>query len=192
MCPPQCVPPHPTEVAVPRPDKVAKVDEVREDLTRASATLLTHYRGLTVVELAQLRARLREVDAELKVVKNTLTRRAAEAAGIDGLDDYLVGPTGLVFCQEDPVGPAKAIKAFAKDHPDLVLRAGFVDGEVLDGDSALALAELASREELLAMFAGLLQGALSGFARLLQAPIAGQARAMQALVDKQGGADSEA
>lgn len=177
---------------MPRPDKVAKVDEVREDLSQASATLLTHYRGLTVVELAELRARLREADAELKVVKNTLTRRAAEAAGIEGLDDYLVGPTGLVFCREDPVGPAKAIKAFAKDHPDLVMRAGYVDGEVLDGEAAMALAELASREELLATLAGLLQGALSGFARLLQAPIAGQARAMQALVDKQGGSEPEA
>lgn len=175
-----------------RAEKVAKVEEVARDLADAEATLLTHYRGLTVIELAQLRAKLREVDAELKVVKNTLTRRAAGKAGIAGLDELLVGPTGLVLCHTDPVGPAKAIKAFAKDHPELVLTGGYVDGEVLDADAALGLAELASREELLATLAGLLQGALSGFARLLQAPIAGQARAMQALVDKQGGSDPEA
>lgn len=171
-----------------RPEKVAKVEQVAAQLDGAVATLLTHYRGLSVTELADLRARLRETDAELKVVKNTLTRRAATAAGIDGLDELLVGPTGLVFCHEDPVGPAKALKAFAKDHPDLVLRGGYLDGEVIDGDAAMSLAELASREELLATLAGLLEGALSGFARLLQAPLAGQARAMQALVDQRGGA----
>lgn len=170
-----------------RPDKVAKVQEVAAQLDGAAATLLTHYRGLSVTELAQLRARLREADAELKVVKNTLTRRAATAAGIDGLDELLVGPTGLVFCHQDPVGPAKALKAFAKDHPDLVFRGGYLEGEVIDGDAALGLADLASREELLATLAGLLEGALSGFARLLQAPLAGQARAMQALVDQRGG-----
>jgi large subunit ribosomal protein L10 len=161
---------------VARPDKVAKVEEVRQDLTGAAATLLTHYRGLTVTELAELRAKLREANAEMKVVKNTLTKRAAEAAGIGGLDDLLEGPTSLVLCAEDPVGPAKALKAFAKDHPELVVRGGYLDGEVLDGRRPLKLADLESREELLAKLAGLMQGALSGTARLLQAPTEKQAR----------------
>lgn len=169
-----------------RPDKVAKVDEVRKDLDGAAATLLTHYRGLSVTELAQLRARLREADADMKVVKNTLTKRAAAAAGIDGLDDLLEGPTGLVFCADDPVGPAKALKAFAKDHPDLIIRGGYLDGEVLDGEAALRLADLASREELLATLVGLMEGALSGTARLLQAATEKQARLLQALVDAGG------
>jgi large subunit ribosomal protein L10 len=171
---------------VVRPDKVAKVEEVRQDLTGASATLLTHYRGLTVGELAELRAKLREANAEMKVVKNTLTKRAAEAAGITGLDDLLEGPTSLVLCAEDPVGPAKAIKAFAKDHPDLVLTGGYLDGEVLDGEAALKLADLESREELLAKLAGLMQGALSGMARLMVAATEKQARLMQALIDAGG------
>jgi large subunit ribosomal protein L10 len=171
---------------VARPDKVAKVEEVRQDLTGASATLLTHYRGLTVGELADLRAKLREANAEMKVVKNTLTKRAAEAAGIQGLDDLLEGPTSLVLCAEDPVGPAKAIKAFAKDHPDLVLTGGYLDGEVLDGEAALKLADLESREELLAKLAGLMQGALSGMARLMVAATEKQARLMQALIDAGG------
>jgi large subunit ribosomal protein L10 len=171
---------------VARPDKVAKVEEVRQDLTGASATLLTHYRGLTVGELAELRAKLRDANAEMKVVKNTLTKRAAHAAGIEGLDDLLEGPTSLVLCAEDPVGPAKAIKAFAKDHPDLVLTGGYLDGEVLDGEAALKLADLASREELLAKLAGLMQGALSGMARLMVAATEKQARLMQALIDAGG------
>lgn len=169
-----------------RPEKLAKVEEVRADLTGAAATLLTHYRGLSVTELAELRARLRESNAEMKVVKNTLTKRAAEAAGIGGLDDLLEGPTSLVLCAEDPVGPAKALRAFAKDHPDLVVRGGYLDGAVLDGEAALKLADLESREELLARLAGLMQGALSGTARLLQAATEKQARLLQALVDAGG------
>ncbi|MFP4150273.1 MAG: 50S ribosomal protein L10, partial [Nitriliruptoraceae bacterium] len=173
-----------------RPDKVAKVEEVRQDLAGASATLLTHYRGLTVGEMATLRAQLREANAEMKVVKNTLTKRAAHAAGIEGLDELLEGPTSLVLCAEDPVGPAKAIKAFAKDHPDLVLTGGYLDGEVLDGEAALKLADLESREELLAKLAGLMQGALSGMARLMVAATEKQARLMQALIDA-GGAEAK-
>jgi len=171
---------------VVRPEKLAKVEEVRADLTGAAATLLTHYRGLSVTELAELRARLRDSNAEMKVVKNTLTKRAAEAAGIGGLDELLEGPTSLVLCAEDPVGPAKELKAFAKDHPELIVRGGYLDGEVLDGEAALKLAELESREELLAKLAGLMQGALSGTARLLQAATEKQARLLQALIDAGG------
>jgi large subunit ribosomal protein L10 len=171
---------------VPRPDKVAKVAEVKDDLTGAAATLLTHYRGLSVKELAELRIKLRETHAELRVVKNTLARRAAADAGIDGFEELLVGPTGLVFCAEDPVGPAKALRAFAKDHPDLVIRGGYLDGEVLDEAAATKLADLASRDELLATLVGLMYGALANTARLLQAPLAQQARLFQALIDEGG------
>ncbi len=171
---------------MPRPDKVAKVDEVRQDLTGAAATLLTHYRGLTVPQMAELRVKLREANAEMRIVKNTLSKRAAADAGIDGLQDLLVGPTGLVFCAEDPVGPAKAIKAFQKDHPELLFRGGYLDGEVLDEQQALGLADLDSREDLLSKLAGLMEGALSGTARLLQAATEKQARLMQALVDDGG------
>jgi large subunit ribosomal protein L10 len=175
---------------VARPDKVAKVEEVRDDLRGAAATLLTHYRGLSVTELAQLRAKLRETNAEMRVVKNTLARRAAAEAGFEGLDDLFVGPTSLVFCADDPVGPAKALKDFQKDHPELVVRGGYLDGEVLDETAALKLADLESREELLAKLAGLLYGALANTARLLQAPLSQQARLLQALVDA-GGAEAK-
>jgi large subunit ribosomal protein L10 len=174
---------------VPRPDKVAVVDEVKSGLTGSAATLLTHYRGLTVTELAELRSRLREAGAEYRVAKNTLTRRAANDLGLDGLEELLVGPTALVFCQEDPVAPAKALKAFAKDHPDLVIRGGYLDGEVLDEVAAIKLADLASKEELLGQLVGLMYGALANTARLLQAPLEKQARLVQALIDAGGNAD---
>ena len=166
-----------------REQKVAEVAEIRDRVAGSVATLLTHYRGLSVKDMAQLRTALRATDAELRVVKNTLAKRAADDAGIHGLDELLVGPTALVICNTDPVGPAKALKAFAKDHPDLVIRGGYLDGAVMNADETNRLADLASREELLAKLAGLMQGALAGFARLLQAPLAHQARLLQALID---------
>jgi large subunit ribosomal protein L10 len=174
---------------VPRPDKVAVVDEVKSGLTGSVATLLTHYRGLTVTELAELRARLREAGADYRVAKNTLARRAAVDAGIEELTELLEGPTALVFCKEDPVAPAKALKAFAKDHPALVVRGGYLDGEVLDEAAAIKLADLASKEELLGQLVGLMYGALANTARLLQAPIEKQARLVQALIDAGGNPD---
>ena len=166
-----------------REDKVAEVAEVRGRLTASVATLLTHYRGLSVKEMAQLRTELRGANAEMRVVKNTLAKRAVAEAGIEGLDPLLEGPTSLVFCAEDPVGPAKALKKFAKDHPNLVIRGGYLDGAVMDAEETSRLADLLSREEILAKMAGLMQGALSGFARLLQAPLVHQARLFQALID---------
>jgi large subunit ribosomal protein L10 len=173
---------------VARPDKVAAVAEVTQNLNDSAATLLTHYRGLSVPELQQLRAELRKANASYRVIKNTLSKRAMAEAGIEGLDELLEGPTALVFCQEDPVGPAKALKAFAKDHPDLQVRGGYLDGEVLDEAEAIKLADLESREELLARLAGLMNGALANTARLLQAPIEKQAQLVQALIDAGGAA----
>jgi large subunit ribosomal protein L10 len=168
---------------VAREQKVAEVAEIRDSVAGSVATLLTHYRGLSVKDMGQLRTALRAADAELRVVKNTLAKRAAADAGIEGLDEMLVGPTALVICGTDPVGPAKALKAFAKDHPDLIIRGGYLDGAVMDAAEASRLADLMSREELLAKMAGLMQGALAGFARLLQAQLVHQARLMQALID---------
>lgn len=169
-----------------RPDKVAVVEDVKERLTTSVATLLTDYRGLSVSEQHELRAALREANASYRVAKNTLTRRAVTEAGFDGLEELLVGPVGLVFCYEDPVAPAKALKAFAKDHPELTVKGGYLDGQVLDEQAAMQLAELASREELLSKLAGLMYGALANTARLLKAPIEQQARLVQALIDAGG------
>lgn len=164
-----------------RAEKVAEVAGVREDIASSAATLLTHYRGLTVQELAELRTALRAANAQMRIVKNTLARRAVAEEGIEGLGELLTGPTGLVFCQDDPVGPAKALKAFAKDHPELEIRGGYLDGTVLNDAETRALAELQSREELLAEFVGLMYGALANTARLLQAGTQKQAQLLAAL-----------
>ena len=174
-----------------RPEKVAAVEELTEQLSNSAATLLTDYRGLSVAELAELRGELRKAGATYKVVKNTMTRRAADEAGIAGLEDYLVGPTALVFCDEDPVAPSKAMRSFAKDHPELLVKAGFVDGHVLNEDETRKLADLESREELLTRLAGLMHGALANFVRLLQAPLTDMGRLIAALEDK-GGASPDA
>ena len=173
-----------------RPDKVAAVAEVRDNLNSSAATLLTNYRGLSVSELAELRTELRKSNATYRVAKNTLTLIAAREAGMDGLDELLTGPTALVFCEDDPVGPAKALKAFAKDHPALEFKGGYLDGAVLDAEEALKLADLASREELLTRLAGLMHGALANTARLLAALPQKQVQLIQALIDAGGAPDA--
>jgi large subunit ribosomal protein L10 len=169
---------------MPRPDKVAVVDEVSQSLTGSTATVLTEYRGLSVDDLAELRARLRESDASYRVVKNTLTRLAAREAGFDIPNDLLVGPTAITFCAGDPVAAAKVLRAFSKEHPGLVIKGGVLDGRVLDAAETTQLADLESREQLLARFAGLMQAIIAQPARLAQANLSKLARLFAALQDK--------
>lgn len=164
-----------------RPEKVAVVTEVRERLQGANAAVLTEYRGLTVTELAQLRAELRKTDAEYKVVKNTLARIAARDAGFDIPDDLLTGPTAVTFCAGDPVAVAKALRAFSRDHPALVVKGGILDGRLLDAAETMRLADLESREDLLARVAGLFQSVVAQPARLAQANLSKAARLLAAL-----------
>ena len=167
-----------------RPEKVAVVDEVRERLTDSTAAVLTEYRGLTVSELAQLRADLRKTDAEYKVLKNTLTRIAARDAGFDIPDELLTGPTAVTFCAGDPVAAAKALRAFSRDHPALVVKGGILDGRLLDAAETLRLADLESREELLSRLAGMFMTIIAQPARLAQANLSKAARLFAALADK--------
>lgn len=167
-----------------RPDKVAVVEEVRERFTDATATVLTEYRGLTVSELAQLRRELRNSEAEYKVVKNTLTRLAARDAGIDIPDELLTGPTAVTFCAGDPVAVAKALRAFSREHPALVVKGGILEGRLLDAAETMRLADLESREELLARLAGMFETVLAQPARLAQASLAKAARLFAALQAK--------
>jgi large subunit ribosomal protein L10 len=169
---------------MPRPDKVAVIDEVSQRLTDATATVLTEYRGLSVDDLAELRAKLRENDASYRVVKNTLTRLAARDAGFDIPDDVLVGPTAITFCAGDPVAAAKVLRTFSRQHPELVIKGGVLDGRVLDAAETTRLADLESREELLARLAGTMQAIIAQPARLAQANLSKLARLFAALQDK--------
>jgi large subunit ribosomal protein L10 len=167
-----------------RREKVAVVREVRERLGSSTAAVLTEYRGLTVAELSQLRAELRRSDAEYTVVKNTLTRLAARDAGFDVPDSLLTGPTAVTFCAGDPIAVAKILRGFSRQHPSLVVKGGFFEGQVLDAAATLQLAELETREELLARFAGLMEAVVAQPARLALASLSKAARLFAALQDK--------
>lgn len=167
-----------------RPDKVAVVDEVRERFTSSTATVLTEYRGLTVSELAELRAELRKSDASYAVVKNTLTRIAVRDAGLEIPDDLLVGPTAVTFCAGDPVAAAKVLRQFSRGHPELVVKGAVLDGKLLDAAETLRLADLESREELLARLAGMFQTIIAQPARLARANLSKAARLFAALQEK--------
>lgn len=176
----------------PRPDKVAVVDEVRRKLDDADATLLTEYRGLDVGALGALRRQLREAGGDYKIYKNRLVRFAARDLGLD-IDELLTGPTAIAFVNPradgtpgDPVLVAKALRDFARTNPELVVKGGLLGGNVLGADQTRALADVASREELLARFAGGLAAPLQQFAGLLQALPRNLAYGLAALVDKRG------
>ena len=175
-----------------RPDKVAAVAEIADEFRGASASVVTEYRGLTVAQLTNLRRALGP-DVSYRIAKNTLVKRAAEDAGLDGLDALLTGPTAIAFVTGEPVDAAKALRDFAKDNKALVIKGGFMDGNALSVDEVNRIADLESREVLLAKLAGAMKGNLSKAAGLFAAPASQVARLAQALADKraeeEGGSD---
>ncbi len=136
-----------------RADKAAAVADIAEQFKEATATLITEYRGLTVANLAELRRSLGGA-ATYSVAKNTLVKRAASEAGVEGLDELFAGPTAIAFVSGEPVDAAKAIKTFAKDHKALVIKGGYMDGRALTVAEVERIADLESREVLLAKLAG--------------------------------------
>ena len=139
-----------------RSEKEAVVAEIRGKIEAASAVIITEYRGLTVTNLAELRRSLRQHGAEYRVYKNTLARFAAREAGIEGLDEILVGPTAITFVHGDLAAVAKSLKDFSKTNQNLVLQGGAVDGKAVSASYIDVLASLPSREAMLGQFAGLL------------------------------------
>jgi large subunit ribosomal protein L10 len=166
-----------------RPDKVAAVAEIADEFRGASASVVTEYRGLTVAQLTALRRALGP-DVSYRIAKNTLVKLAAEDAGVDGLDTLLTGPTAIAFVTGEPVDAAKALRDFAKDNKALVIKGGFMDGNALSVDEVNRIADLESREVLLAKLAGAMKGNLSKAAGLFAAPASQVARLAQALADK--------
>ncbi|MGV9770322.1 50S ribosomal protein L10 [Microbacterium sp. NPDC003461] len=164
--------------------KEASVAELTKNFADSTAVLLTEYRGLTVAELKELRNSIRQ-DAEYAVVKNTLTKIAANNAGITALDDELKGPSAIAFVHGDPVAVAKGLRAFAKAHPLLVIKGGYFDGAALSAEEVSKLADLESREVLLAKVAGMMKASMSKAAALFQAPLSKTVRTVEALREKQ-------
>ena len=154
-----------------RPEKAGKVAELKDLLTSSKGVVLVDYCGLTVAEDTELRSKMREAGVKYMVAKNTFIRIAAQEAGIEGLDAYLEHNTAVAFSAEDPVAPAKILNDFSKDHKALAIKAGVLDGKVIGLDEVKAVAELPSREELLAKLVGSMQAPISGLVNVLQGTI---------------------
>ena len=165
-------------------NKEASVAELTESFRSSNAALLTEYRGLTVAQLKALRVSISE-HASYAVVKNTLTRIAANAAGISSFDDELVGPSAIAFVHGDTVSVAKALRDFAKANPLLIIKGGYFDGNALSAAEVTKLADLESREVLLAKLAGAFKQSLFGAAYLFNAPLSKAVRTVDALREKQ-------
>ncbi len=168
----------------PRPEKVAVVDEVREHFNASSAAILTEYRGMKVKDLAALRRSLREAGGEYKIYKNTLVTRAAKEVGLGDLEPMLTGPTAIAFVDGDAAAAAKALRDFSRTNPLLVIKGGVLGDKVIDARATSALAELPSREVLLAQLAGGLAAPLRQMAGLLQALPRNLAYGLAALRDR--------
>ena len=174
-------------------ERQATVGEITVRFRESQAALLTEYRGLTVKQLKELRRAL-GADTQYAVVKNTLTKRAADEAGIEGLGDLLAGPSAIAFIKGDAVEAAKGLRDFAKANPLLVIKGGVMDGNTLSAAEVTKLADLESREVLLAKAAGAMKASLANAAALFQAPLTQFARtadALRAKVEQNGEAAGE-
>jgi large subunit ribosomal protein L10 len=169
-------------------NKEASVAELTEKFRSSNAVLLTEYRGLTVAQLKTLRKSL-SADATYAVVKNTLTKISANAAGITSFDDELTGPSAIAFVHGDTVAVAKVLRDFAKANPLLVVKSGYLDGNSLTAAEVAKLADLESREVLLAKMAGAIKASLFGAAYLFNAPLSKAVRTVEALREKQESAN---
>lgn len=174
-----------------RPEKIATVEEVREKLESCNAAVLTEYRGLKVAELAELRASLRAADAEYKIFKNTLARRAAEEAGMTELAALLEGPTAITFVRGDAVLVAKALRDYARGNPALVVKGGILGSRVIGSADINDLADVQPRDVLLGRIAGGLQAPLTKAAGLFRAFTRNLAYGVKALIDQRVAAGEE-
>jgi large subunit ribosomal protein L10 len=174
-----------------KPDKVTAVAEIADKFRSSSAAVITEYSGLSVTQLTTLRRSL-GAGATYRVAKNTLVKRAAEDAGVQGLEELFVGPTAIAFVTGEPVDAAKALRDFAKDNKGLVIKGGYMDGRPLSVDEVTQIADLDSREVLLAKLAGAMKGNLAKAAGLFAAPASQVARLAAALQEKKAAGEAPA
>jgi large subunit ribosomal protein L10 len=166
-----------------RPDKAATVAEIADEFRTSNAAVLTEYRGLSVKQLQELRRSLGE-NATYAVVKNTLTKLAAKQAGVDSFEELLTGPSAIAFVKGDPVEAAKSLRDFARANSPLVIKGGVLDGKPLTPAEIAKIADLESREVLLAKLAGAMMASLNNAVSLFNAPLAQAARLVGALQAK--------
>lgn len=163
--------------------KIQTVADIKEKLSSTKGAVITNYRGLTVAQDTVLRRKLREAGVEYRVFKNTMTRIAAKEAGIEGLDSYLEGPTAIAMSYTDPVAPAKVISDFVKENKlqALEVKAGLVEGKVIDADGVKALSSLPPREVLIAKALGSMQAPIAGFVNVLSGTMRNLVYALEAV-----------
>ncbi|MBC3803436.1 50S ribosomal protein L10 [Acetobacterium fimetarium] len=164
--------------------KQVVVQEIADKFRSAQTAVIVDYRGLNVEEVTELRAKARAAGIDYKVYKNSMMRFAAKETGFEGLLDVLVGPTAVAFCDSDPVAPAKLLSEFAKTHKALEIKAGMVDGKVLDVQGVQDLAELPPREVLAAKVLGGLNAPISGFVNVLNGNLRGLVVALNAIAEQ--------
>ncbi len=167
-----------------REQKAAQIEEMKVSLSEAEAIFAVDYRGISVPQAAELRARLRDADATFRIVKNRLAKRAAESAGTEGLDELLEGPTALTFVKGDPVTAAKAISTFGRENDVLEFKGGFMEGVALDPEKFKAIARLPGLEVLHGQLAGLTASPLTGLVRGLASMLSGLAVALGEIQEK--------
>lgn len=172
---------------MPTAKKAAEIEELKDVLSRAQLTIVADYRGLSVTALQDLRGRLRPLDAEFRVAKNTLTRIAAEQAGIDGLEPTLEGPTALMLAYGDVVAPAKAVSDFVRSSRILQVKAGVMNAQVLGAQDVEAIASLPPREELIGKLVGLLASPMARTVGVLSGPSRSMAYVLNARAEQLGG-----
>jgi large subunit ribosomal protein L10 len=175
-------------------EKAALVDEIAEQLQDAEAIFAVDYRGISVPQAAELRARLRDADATFRIVKNRLTLRAAEKAGTESLQELLEGPTALTFVRGDAALAAKALNDFARAGDALEFKGGLMEGQTLSVDEIRSIARLPARDVLHAQLVGLVASPLTGLVRGLNGLIAGLASQLRQIEEQGlvGGAAEEA
>ena len=164
-----------------RPEKVAMIATLKETMQNAKGAVLTDYRGIKVAQDTKLRRKMREAGVQYSVIKNNMASIAAQEAGIEGLDDYLKGPLAMVSSDKDPVAAAKLISEFIKENRIMEIKGGLVEGKVIDADGVKALANLPSREVLLARLLGSMQSPITGFVTVLQGNIRNLVYALDAV-----------
>lgn len=161
--------------------KAESVADLTARLKASSTAVLADYRGMTVGQMRDLRSKLRDGGIEMVVVKNTLARRAAKAAGYEPLSTQLVGPIAMLFAAEDVSGPARILNDYIRANRKMVIKGGLLEGQVINADSVVELADLPSREVLLSRLLGAMQAPLGNLASVLQAPLSKFARTLDAV-----------
>jgi large subunit ribosomal protein L10 len=174
----------PTKEKGPRPEKVQEIDELKEILSNSTSAIIADYRGLNVKAMSTLRKRLRESDAGVRVVKNTLLKRAASGMPAETLVSDIEGPTALAYTSGDPVNVAKTLTTFVREFKQFQIKGGLADGHIMDPKQITTLATMPSRQVLIAQVVGGLQGPVASFVRTMEQLYGGLVYTLQGVADK--------